>query len=155
MTAAPPPTRVLLGALNPAMAAIAADLADGAVTYSAGPKTIGEVIAPLRSGARAGEAFRLVAIMPLCVTDDVAGTRAHMHRLLAEHDRFPSYQKVLRREGVDGVAALAIAGPEEEADRRLDEFAAAGATDFLAQIWARNPADATRTWRYLAGRAGG
>ncbi|SEG92938.1 F420-dependent oxidoreductase, MSMEG_4879 family [Thermomonospora echinospora] len=147
------PTPILLGAVNPAMARLAAQVAAGVVTWAAGPRTITEVIRPALRDRPAEEPFRIVAALPVCVTDDVASAREHIHRRLGANDRFPSYQKVLRREGVDGVARLAIVGSPDEVARRLDAFADSGVTDFAAHPLAENDVDAERTWEFLAARA--
>jgi len=147
------PTPILLGAVNPAMAALAAEVASGVVTWAAGPRTITDVIRPALRGRPPGEPFRIVAALPICVTGDAARTREHIHAVLGANDRFPSYRKVLAREGVDGVAELAIVGSPDEAAKRLDEFAASGVTDFAAHVLAATPADADRTWEFLAARA--
>ena len=146
------PTPILLGAVNPAMAALAAEVASGVVTWAAGPRTITDVIRPaLRD--RPGTPFRIVAALPVCVTGDAAGTREHVHAALGANDRLPSYRKVLRREGVDGVADLALVGSPDEVARGLDAFAAAGATDFAAHVLAKTDIDAEHTWEFLADRA--
>ncbi|MEU8803106.1 LLM class flavin-dependent oxidoreductase [Spirillospora sp. NPDC048819] len=147
----PPP--ILLGAVNPAMARLAAEVAAGVVTWAAGPRTITEVIRPALLGRPAGSAFRIVAALPVCVTGDVAGARRHIHRVLGANDRFASYQKVLRREGVDGIARLAIVGSPDEVARRIDAFAESGVTDFAAHPLAKNDVDAELTWEFLAARA--
>jgi alkanesulfonate monooxygenase SsuD/methylene tetrahydromethanopterin reductase-like flavin-dependent oxidoreductase (luciferase family) len=122
------------------------------VTWAAGPRTIREVIQPARQSR---PDFRIVAGMPVCVTDDEAEARAHIDRLLGANDRFPSYRKVLSREGVDGVAGIAIVGSEADVHERLDEFAASGATDFAAHVMAPDRRAAERTWEVLAARAAG
>lgn len=147
----PPP--LLLGAVNPLMTKLAVEKADGVITWAAGPKTIGEVtrsaldLAPERSAP-----FRIVAALPLCVTDDAASARATVHKWFGGNDSLPTYQKVLAREGVSGIAELALIGSEEEVDRRLDEFAASGVTDFAANVSAAGR-DTDRTWEFLSGRA--
>lgn len=145
-----PPPPILLGAVNPAMAALAAERAAGVVTWAAGARTVTEVVAP---PARHRPDYRIVVALPVCVTDDVASTRQLVDRRLGAHDRLPSYQKVLSREGVSASAELALIGSAEEVGRRLDELAAAGATDFAGHILATSAADADRTWQYLANRA--
>jgi alkanesulfonate monooxygenase SsuD/methylene tetrahydromethanopterin reductase-like flavin-dependent oxidoreductase (luciferase family) len=147
------PTPILLGAVNPAMAKLAAEVASGVVTWAAGPRTIAEVIGPAALGRPGGAPFRIVAALPVCVTSDIAGAREHIHRVLGANDRFPSYQKVLRREGVDGVAQLAIVGSPGEVGRRLDAFAASGVTDFAAHVLAASDVDTESTWTFLAARA--
>lgn len=153
LSIAPDPTPILLGAVNPAMAALAAELASGVITWAAGPGTITEVIAPALRDRLASAPFRIVAALPVCVTDDEAGTREHIHRLLGANDNFPSYQKMLRREGVSGVAQIAIVGSASEVRRGLDAFAAAGATDFAANVMTASNLDAEKTWELLADRA--
>jgi len=141
---------ILLGAVNPAMAALAAEVAAGVVTWAAGARTVAEVVVP---PARQRADYRIVVALPVCVTDDVAATRRLVDRRLGAHDRLPSYQKVLAREGVASSADLAVVGSADEVGRRLDELAQAGATDFAAHIVAATEADAERTWQYLAQRA--
>jgi 5,10-methylenetetrahydromethanopterin reductase len=147
----PPP--LLLGAVNPLMTKLAVEKADGVITWAAGPKTIAEVTcsaldrAPERSAP-----FRIVAALPLCITDDAESARATVHKWFGGNDGLPTYQKVLAREGVRGIAELALIGSEDEVDRRLDEFAASGVTDFAANV-SSAARDTERTWEFLAGRA--
>ncbi|MEU5879181.1 LLM class flavin-dependent oxidoreductase [Spirillospora sp. NPDC047279] len=147
----PPP--ILLGAVNPGMARLAADVASGVVTWAAGAKTITEVIVPAVRERPDGAPFRITAALPVCVTGDAGGARDLVHRRLGANDRFPSYRKVLRREGVDGVAQLAVVGSPAEVGRRLDEFAEAGVTDFAAHVLSESDVDTERTWTFLADRA--
>jgi len=85
----------------------------------------------------------------VCVTDDTAAGRAQVDRLLGANDALPSYQKVLRREGVTGVAELAIVGPPQEVEAQLRAFAEAGATDFAAHVVGPTAGDRERTWELL------
>jgi alkanesulfonate monooxygenase SsuD/methylene tetrahydromethanopterin reductase-like flavin-dependent oxidoreductase (luciferase family) len=87
------------------------------------------------------------------VTEDVAAARRHIHRVLGANDALPSYRKVLAREGVDGVAQLAIVGSPDEVARRVDAFAESGVTDFAAHPLAENDVDTERTWEFLAAHA--
>jgi 5,10-methylenetetrahydromethanopterin reductase len=155
LTIASSPTPILLGAVNPAMAALAAELASGVITWAAGPKTITEVIVPALRDRPDRPAFRIVAALPVCVTGDEARTREHIDRLLGANDQLPSYQRVLRREGVRGVAQIAIVGSASEVSRSLDEFASAGVTDFAANVMAASKSDEANTWDFLASRAAG
>jgi 5,10-methylenetetrahydromethanopterin reductase len=146
-------TQLLLGAVNPAMAALAAELASGVVTWAAGPRTITDVIRPAAGDRADAGSFRIVTALPVCVTDNAAAARATIHRVLGANDKLPSYRKVLSREGVKGIADLAIAGPPAAVAAGLDAFAAAGATEFAAHILAQHPEDRERTWEFLAARA--
>ena len=145
-------TPVLFGAVNPAMAALAAELAAGVVTWAAGPRTVTEVIRPALRDRDAARPFRIVAAIPVCVTDDAAAARARVHRRLGANDVLPSYQKVLRREGADGVAQLAVVGSPDEVTSGLDDFERAGVTDFAAHIVAGSDRDRDRAWEFLAAR---
>ena len=60
---------LLLGAVNPAMVRLAAELADGVVTWSAAEATFRELIALAAASAASG--FRVVASLPVSVTHDV------------------------------------------------------------------------------------
>jgi F420-dependent oxidoreductase-like protein len=146
---------ILLGAVNPAMAAMAAELAAGTVTWAAGVRTVADVIAPAarRRVESGGASFRIVVALPVCVTNHASEARELIHRRLGGHDHLPSYQKVLRREGVQAIADLALVGSEGTVVRRLDELEAAGATDFAGHVVAARPADIDRTWALLADQA--
>lgn len=151
--AAPRPD-VVLGAVNPRMAELAVERADGVVTWAAGLRTVEEVLRPALRDRAVGRPFRIVTAVPFCVTDDEAAARAGIHTKLGAHDGLPSYQRVLRREGVTGVAGVAVVGDEASVDRQLERFAAAGVTEFAAHVVASGP-DLDRTWSYLAERNGG
>lgn len=142
---APP---LLLGAVNPAMVRLAAELADGVVTWSAGEVTFRELVAPAAASASSG--FRVVASLPVSVTDDEGATRELIHRRLGANDRFPSYQRVLEREGVAGIAGLSVVGSAEAVRARLAVFADLGVTEFAAHVAGLTPADVERTWDLLA-----
>lgn len=144
------PPHVVLGAVNPAMAAYAAERADGVVTWAAGLRTVEQVVVP--AAARRGDPFRIVVCQPLCVTDDEDAARAAIHRKLGANDALPSYQKVLEREGAPGIAALSLVGDERSVGEQLDRFADAGVTEFAAHVVAAG-SDDDRTWRFLAERA--
>lgn len=148
--AAPP---ILLGAVNPRMAELAAEHASGIVTWAAGRATVRRVLTPAAQRASAGPDFRIVTVLPLCVTSDRPAARELVRARLGANDRYPSYQKVLAREGVDSVADLAVIGSEAECSDALDELAACGTTDFGAHLVMPGPAEADRTWAFLAARA--
>jgi len=140
-------TRVVLGAVNPAMVALAARRASGVVTWAAGTATIREVVLPARDTRT--EPFRIIASLPVCVTDDEAAARQYIDARLGANDRLPSYQKVLRRERASGVAEMSLVGTRDQITRRLDAFAECGVTDFGAHPVTEGPADAERTWEAL------
>jgi 5,10-methylenetetrahydromethanopterin reductase len=144
---------VLVGAVNPGMAELAAERAAGVITWAAGAGTVRQVMAPAMARSVAGDAFRIVTVLPVCVTADPAAAREQVQRVMGPHDRYPSYQKVLAREGARGVADLAVVGSEADVAARLDELAEAGTTEFAGYVLAPDRADADRTWDFLARRA--
>ena len=68
------PVSVLVGALSPLMVQAAGELADGVVTWLAGPRTLGEQIIPRlhrsagSGSAGSGAAPRVVAALPVALT---------------------------------------------------------------------------------------
>lgn len=148
----PPP--LILGALNPDMARLAAEEADGIVTWAAGPRTLDEVVIPATSERRTdttstdGDPFRIIAVLPLAVTDNVTDTRARVQKNFGSNDDLPSYRKVREREGGRGIADIALIGDESTVMEELARFEALGVTEFAANIVA-GPDDEDRTWEFL------
>jgi F420-dependent oxidoreductase-like protein len=143
-----PPTDILLGAVNPAMIRLAAEVAEGVVTWAAGAATA-ELIRDTARDAGRGDSFRIVTALPVIVTDDAEAGRQYVHERLGANDRFPSYQRVLEREGVSGVAELAVVGSESEVRDRIARFADSGVTDFAAHPLGRGADELRRTWDSL------
>jgi F420-dependent oxidoreductase-like protein len=133
-----PPPRVLLAALGQRMLRLAGEKTDGTLSWMAGPRTIGSHIAPALTAA-AAEAGRprprVVVGLPLCVTDDIDGTRARASRIYERYGQLPSYRAMLDREGVAGPADVAIVGSETEVERQLVALENAGATDLCASVF--------------------
>ena len=61
---------------------------------------------------------RIVASVPLCVTDEADQVRGSIAALLAGYNDLPSYRGVMDREGVDGPAGVSIVGDEDEVRKR-------------------------------------
>ena len=142
------PPVVLVAALGPQALRVTGRLADGTSLAWVGPKTVREHIAPTirAAAAEAGRAApRIVATLPLCVTDDVAGARARARKAFATYGALPSYREMCRREGVEEPADLVIAGGEAEVEDRLGEIAIAGVTDFSAAEFGRGDQERERT----------
>ncbi|WP_405181856.1 LLM class flavin-dependent oxidoreductase [Nocardia sp. NBC_01377] len=144
------PTEILLGAVNPAMIGLATELADGLVTWSVAEATIGGLVrGAIRAAGREG-AFRVVAALPVTVTDDPDGAREVIQARLGGNDKHPSYSRVLDREGVRGVAELSVVGSAARVRDRLAGFAELGVTDFAAHIVGADETDRRQTWELLA-----
>jgi F420-dependent oxidoreductase-like protein len=148
-----PIPQLLLGAVNPGMAAVAADLADGVVTWAAGVRTLHDVIAPAVVSRSNPSPFRVVVGLPICITSDVEGARRRIFNRLGAHDGLPSYQKVLQREGASSVSDVALIGTELEVADRVSSLAEAGATDFAAHLIVGSQSEHERTWEFLVGLA--
>ena len=153
--AAPP---VLVAAMGPRMLALAGGRTDGAVLWLSGPRTVDEYLRPALAAAavEAGRAEpRIVASVPLCVTDDADGVRGLIGALLAGYNDLPSYRGVMDREGVDGPAGVSIVGNEDEVRAAVGRFADAGATDFAPVEVGTNPDETARTRALLVDLATG
>jgi len=139
---------VMVAALGPQLLRIAGRRTDGTLLWMVGPRTIAEHIAPVinDAAAQAGRAApRIVASLPVCVTDDVTGARAAAAAAFANYGQLPSYRAMLDREGVGGPADAALIGSAAEVEERLAAIAAAGATEFSAVEFTRNPDEAAAT----------
>ncbi|KAB2344307.1 LLM class F420-dependent oxidoreductase [Actinomadura rudentiformis] len=139
---------VLLAALGPKMLELAAERADGTVLWMTGPATVREHIAPTITAAAqaAGRpAPRIVCVLPVGVTGDVAAAKERAAKAFEVYGTLPSYRAMMDREGADGPADLAIVGDEDTVGAKLDELAKAGVTDFVAgEFLPRDEAARTR-----------
>lgn len=143
--AAPP---VLVAALGPRMLRIAGERAAGTVTWMTGPRTLGEHIVPSITAAAdaAGRpAPRVVAALPVVVTDDVDGARARCGQAFEMYGYLPSYRAMLDREGAEGPADVAIVGDEETVAAQIRSMADVGVTEFVAVEAGRAGVEADRT----------
>jgi alkanesulfonate monooxygenase SsuD/methylene tetrahydromethanopterin reductase-like flavin-dependent oxidoreductase (luciferase family) len=125
---------VYVAAMGPKALAVTGELADGTLPYLAGPRTIGEFIVPTigKAAAEAGRPRpRVIAAVPVLVTDDEAAGRSVAAEELAFYATIPSYRNVIAREGVDNVADLAAVGSVEAVVRQLRRYLDAGATDLV------------------------
>ena len=98
------PCPVLLAALAPKMLALAGSVADGTVTWMAGPKTVRDHIVPsIQAAAEAAgkPKPRVVVGLPIAVTDDVPAARAAAAKRYAVYGQLPSYRAMLDREGAE------------------------------------------------------
>jgi F420-dependent oxidoreductase-like protein len=154
------PFPILIGALGPLMLKIAGELADGTITWMAGPRVLGKTIVPtLAAHAKAAgrKAPRIVAGLPICVSDDADEAREAAATRFAVYGTLPSYRAMLDAEGVSGPADIVIAGNEKEARAALERLAAEGVTDLNAAPYpsGKDAAGALkRTYAFLASLGG-
>jgi F420-dependent oxidoreductase-like protein len=148
------PVPVYVAAMGPKALQVTGELADGTLPYLAGPRTIAEFIEPTiaKAAAEAGRANpRIIAAVPVLVSDDADAARATAAEQLSFYATIPSYQKVIAREGVDNVADLAAVGPAESVARQLRSYLDAGATDVvLSPVDPWESADSEALWAVAA-----
>ncbi|MGZ4625966.1 MAG: TIGR03564 family F420-dependent LLM class oxidoreductase, partial [Kineosporiaceae bacterium] len=119
------PVSVLVGALAPRMVAVAGELADGVVTWLAGPSSVGSRIGPgLRAAANAAgrPAPRIVAAVAVAVCADADAARSAAATVFARYQGLANYQRQLAQEGAS-VADLAVVGDAEAVARQLRSYA--------------------------------
>jgi 5,10-methylenetetrahydromethanopterin reductase len=139
---------VMLAAMGPRMLELAGSRTDGTILWLSGPRTIAEQISPAVTDAaeRASRpAPRIVASVPVCVTDQPERVRSTIAQVLVGYNDLPSYRAVMDREGVDGPADVSVVGDEDQVAAGLARFADAGATDFSAVEFVTNDDEVTRT----------
>jgi len=146
------PPQVLVAALGEQMLKVTGRLADGTITWCTGPKTLRSHIVPTITAAAeaAGRpAPRIVAGLPIVLTDDVDGAKAFVAKTTQGYAQLPSYRAMLDREGVADPSDIAIIGDEARAFEVFEELRAAGVTDFSASEAGRNPDEVERTRAFL------
>lgn len=134
MITAPAPT-LLVAALGPRMLGLAGRLAAGTITWMVGPATLKAHIAPsIRAAAEeAGRPEpRVVASLPICVTDDPAGARERAANIYVMYGQLPAYRAMLDREGAAGPEDVALIGSADQVAERLAGAFEAGATTVVA-----------------------
>lgn len=150
------PVPVLVGALSPGTSRLAGALADGVVTWLAGPRALAGSIVPTVTTAAADSGRpppRIIAAVPVAVDPDADRGREAAAEVFARYGALPNYQRLIAREGVDGPADLAAVGDAATVATRLRALVDAGATDVWAVTFATgaDPVLTTTVLRELAG----
>ena len=154
-----PACPILVSALAPQMLNIAGQLADGTVTWMAGPRTIESHITPRisRAAENSGrEVPRVTVGLPTAVTDDENAGRQKAAESYARYGELVNYRRVLDIEGVESPAEVAVIGNEASIQRQLEAFAEGGATDFVGNIFdvSGEPESAQRAYEALKSLVG-
>jgi 5,10-methylenetetrahydromethanopterin reductase len=152
---APP---VLVAAMGPRMLELTGARTDGAVLWLSGPRTIDGYLRPALEAAaeRAGRpAPRVVASVPMSVTDETDRVRDLIATMLVGYNDLPSYRGVMDREGVDGPAGVSLVGDEATVRAGVEAFADAGTTDFVPVELVTNEGETKRTRALLRELAAG
>jgi 5,10-methylenetetrahydromethanopterin reductase len=130
------PVPVLVGALSPLMVEVAGELADGVVTWLAGPRSLGEHIVPRLQAAACGRpAPRVVAALPVAVCTDTGQARDAADDMFGRYTGLDNYRRQLEREGARSPGALAVTGTEAEIEAQLRRLADLGVTEFWPIIF--------------------
>ena len=148
--AAPGGTRpnVVIAALGEQMLKVTARLADGTLTWCTGPQTLADHTIPtLRDAAEAAgrDATRVIAALPVCVTEDRAAAHERAAKVFVVYGQLPSYRAMLDKEGVGGPADIAIVGSRSEVIDRISALAEIGVSDFAAVEFGGNPDEVAET----------
>ncbi|MFD9896298.1 LLM class F420-dependent oxidoreductase [Amycolatopsis sp. NPDC059027] len=146
-------TSVIVAALGPQALRVTGELADGTLTFLAGPKALSTLIAPVltEAASKAGRpAPRVIAAVSAVVTDDVDAVRANALEKLAFYGDLPSYRRLLDAEGVSHGADLTLIGDEATVEAGIRRYFEAGATEIVAsQTGLGSAEDRLRTWKFL------
>jgi 5,10-methylenetetrahydromethanopterin reductase len=146
----PPP--ILVAALGPQMLRLAGRLSAGTAIWVGGPRYVAEAAKTIGAAARAADrpAPRVLASVPVCVTDRATAVREAAAQFFARYGQLPSYRTILDKEGVGGPEEVALIGDEATVQAGLAAFRAAGATDFAAAVFTPPGEDPVRTLTFLA-----
>ena len=126
------PPGIVIAALGPAMLKLAGSRTDGTVTWMTGTATLRDYIVPTiaRAAEEAGRPSpRVIASLPFCLTDDVAGASERINKVLAIYPTLPSYKAMLDKEGATSAADVGLIGSRARIEDGIGELAAAGVTD--------------------------
>lgn len=150
MIAGAPKPDVYVAALGPQLLRIAGRRTAGTCTWMTGPKTLADHVSPtLRQAAadvgRPEDAVRVVAALPVSVTDDVDGARKLAAQQFSMYGVLPSYRAMLDREGYAGPEDAAIIGDEATVRDRLAELKAAGVDEYVGATFDSSPEGRART----------
>ena len=146
----PPP--VLVAALGPQMLKLTGRMADGTAIWMGGARYIADYAVPVISAAaqEAGrDAPRIVAGLPVCVTDTPDEVRETAARAYERYGQLPSYRAILDREGADTPADVSLIGSASDVRAGIQSMADAGVTDFAAAIFSPRGVDPEPTVELL------
>ena len=148
------PTPILLAALGPRMLQFAGSRMQGTTLGQCGPRTISNYVLPhLRVGAkRVGRngPIRIMALVRICVTDDISGAKALAREIAAHYQSNPSYANATKHEGLEDASELHLIGSWQRILDGLGEYARAGATDLRIQVVTHNQKSREKTYDALS-----
>ena len=139
---------LVLAALGPKMLELAGTFTDGTATWMTGPACprCRSVPAISEAAAAAGRAApRVIAGLPVCVTDDLAGARELVRPRIENASKLPSYRRQLSQENFDDITDLAVIGDADTVTGRVRALAELGVTELLADVFGSPEERATTT----------
>lgn len=136
---------VYIAALGPQLLKLAGRRTAGTVTWMTGPTTLAEHVGPTLREAAGDRPVRVVAALPVSVTDDVEGARAQAAKQFAMYGHLPSYRAMLDREGYAGPEDAVIIGDESTVAERIRSLGAAGVDEYVGVVFDASPENRART----------
>lgn len=130
------PFPILIGALGERMRRIAGSIADGTITWMAGTAALRDSLIPDINAAAVGAgrpAPRIVASVPVVLSDDREAARGVIDKALAMYPQLPSYKAVLDLGGAARPSDVAVIGDAVAIESAFGELAEAGVTDLVPQ----------------------
>ena len=135
-------TPILLAALGPRMLRFAGARLQGTTLGQCGPRTISTYVLPhLQAGAEFSKRtspLRIMALVRICVTDDIVGAKVLAREISAHYQSNPSYANATKHEGLGDASDLHLIGNWQQILDGLAEYAIAGATDLRIQVVAHD-----------------
>lgn len=155
-----PPVPLYLAAHGPKMLGVAAEVADGAMSYMQTPDGC------VAARSILGPDKDLNVVVPSCITTDPEVGRAMGRRALAMYLPLPAYHRVWRRDGFDEsdwsspgsdrfIDQYYNWGSAESVASRMDALVAAGATNIIVGASPSDPSDPESIWVTLQALAPG
>jgi 5,10-methylenetetrahydromethanopterin reductase len=147
------PPDVVVAALGPQMLKVAGARTEGTSLAWVGPKTIENHIVPRinEAAAAAGRGTpRVIATLPICVTDNPVELRERITMASAMYVELPSYQAMFAREGVTSPGELGIVGTEAEVEDAVAHLESIGVTDLSASEFCTSSAEREQTRALLS-----
>ena len=129
---APP---VIVAALGPQMLRLCGRLSDGTATWLGSKSYLANQAIPIfkESAAKAGrENPRIIAGIPVAVTDDIDAAKQTAAKTFANYGTIPSYRAVLDAGGAADPEDVVIVGNEQEVTDQIRQLSAIGVTDLNA-----------------------
>lgn len=136
---------VYIAALGPQLLKLAGRRTAGTVTWMTGPTTLAEHVSPTLREAAGDRPVRVVAALPVSVTDDVDGARAQAAKQFAMYGHLPSYRAMLDREGYAGPEDAAIIGDESTVAERIRALGTIGVDEYVGVVFDASPENRART----------